>query len=152
MNKEVLVKIANFCAYQERSHREVKERLAELETFGDDADEMTAWLIENNYLNEERFAKIFAGSKFRQKKWGRLKIRQELKKRGVSDYSLRMGMNEIDPDDYYETLCELITKKAKEIKDSNPLIQKQKLVNFVLTKGFEQDLVWDAVNEFQKKE
>ena len=145
MNREVLVKAANFCAYQERTQQEVRKRLAELEVEGDEAEEMIVWLIENNYLNEERFARIFAGSKFRQKRWGRLKIRQELKMRGVSEYCLKAGMSEIEDEDYIQTLTDLLEKKAKEIKESNPLKRKQKLLSYALSKGFESDLVFDLM-------
>lgn len=150
MNKEALIKAANFCAYQERTHKEVRQRLAELDVIGDESEAIITWLIENNYLNEERFARIFAGSKFRQKKWGRIKIRQELKMRGVSDYCLKAGMSEIDGDDYMVTLQEIIEKKSREIKDSNKLIIKQKLVKFALSRGFENDLVFDVVTGFLK--
>jgi regulatory protein len=148
LNKEALIKAANFCAYQERTHKEVRQRLVELAVFGDESEAIIAWLIENNYLNEERFARIFAGSKFRQKKWGRIKIRQELKMRGVSDYCLKVGMSEIDGDDYLVTLQEIIEKKSQDIKDSNKLIIKQKLVKFALSRGFEHDLVFDVVGKF----
>ena len=150
MNKEPLLKAANFCAYQERTHKEVRKKLAELEILGDDAEEIITYLIENNYLNEERFARAFAGSKFRQKKWGRIKIRQELKMRGMSEYCLKAGMSEIDSDDYMITLQEIIEKKSKDMKDSNKLIIKQKLVKYALSKGFENDLVFDAVGKFLK--
>jgi len=148
LNKEALTKAANFCAYQERTHKEVRQRLAELDVIGDESEAIITWLIENNYLNEERFARIFAGSKFRQKKWGRNKIRQELKMRGVSDYCLKAGMSEIDGDDYMVTLQEIIEKKSRDIKDSNKLIIKQKLVKFALSRGFEHDLVFDVVGKF----
>ena len=148
MNKEALIKAANFCAYQERTHKEVRLRLAELDVMSDESEAIITWLIENNYLNEERFARIFAGSKFRQKKWGRIKIRQELKMRGVSDYCLKAGMSEIDGDDYVVTLQEIIEKKSREIKDTNKLIIKQKLVKFALSRGFENDLVFDLVGKF----
>jgi regulatory protein len=148
LNKEALIKAANFCAYQERTHKEVRKRIAELDVRGDESEEIIAWLIENNYLNEERFARIFAGSKFRQKKWGRIKIRLELKMRGVSDYCLRAGMSEIDGDDYMVTLEEIIEKKSRDIKDTDKLIRKQKLVRFALSRGFEQDLVYDVMGKF----
>jgi len=148
LNKEALTKAANFCAYQERTHKDVRQRLAELDVIGDESEAIITWLIENNYLNEERFARIFAGSKFRQKKWGRNKIRQELKMRGVSDYCLKAGMSEIDGDDYMVTLQEIIEKKSRDIKDSNKLIIKQKLVKFALSRGFEHDLVFDVVGKF----
>jgi len=148
LNKEALTKAANFCAYQERTHKDVRQRLAELDVIGDESEAIITWLIENNYLNEERFARIFAGSKFRQKKWGRNKIRQELKMRGVSDYCLKAGMSEIDGDDYMVTLQEIIEKKSRDIKDSNKLIIKQKLVKFALSRGFEHNLVFDVVGKF----
>jgi len=151
MNKEALVKVANFCAYQERTQQEVRKRLSELEVIGDEAEEMIVWLIENNYLNEERFARIFAGSKFRQKRWGRLKIRQELKMRGVSEYCLKAGMSEIDDEDYIQTLAEILEKKSREIKESNPLKRKQKLVSYALSKGFESDLVFDLIKDAIEK-
>jgi regulatory protein len=148
LNKEALIKAANFCAYQERTHKEVRNRLSELEVVGDESEAIITWLIENNYLNEERFARIFAGSKFRQKKWGRIKIRQELKMRGVSDYCLKVGMSEIEDEYYMVTLQEIIEKKSRDIKDSNKLIIKQKLVKYALSKGFENDLVFDVVGKF----
>lgn len=150
MNKEALIKAANFCAYQERTHREVRKRLSEFEVLGDEAEEIITYLIENNYLNEERFARIYAGSKFRVKKWGRIKIRQELKMRGISEYCLKAGMSEIDGDDYMATLKELIEKKSSDIKDLNKLIIKQKLVKYALSKGFENDLIFDVVGKFLK--
>lgn len=150
MNKEALIKAANFCAYQERTQKEVRSKLAELDVIGDESEQIIVWLIENNYLNEERFARIFAGSKFRQKKWGRIKIRQELKMRGVSDYCLRVGLSEIDGDDYMETLQSIIQKKSLEVKENNPLIKKQKIVKYALSKGFEQDLVFDVVRNLSK--
>jgi regulatory protein len=150
LNKEALIKVANFCAYQERTRKEVRTRLYELEVVGDESEAIITWLIENNYLNEERFARIFAGSKFRQKKWGRIKIRQELKMRGVSDYCLKAGLSEIDGDDYMVTLQEIIEKKSHDIKDSNKLIIKQKLVKFALSRGFEHDLVFEVVSRFLK--
>ncbi len=148
MNKQALIKTASFCAYQERTHKEVRKRLSELDVLGDEAEEIITYLIENNYLNEEHFARVFAGSKFRQKKWGRIKIRQELKMRGVSDYCLKAGMSEIDGDDYMIILQEIIEKKSKDIKDSNKLMIKQKLIKYALSKGFENDLVFDVVGKF----
>lgn len=150
MNKEALKKAANFCAYQERTHHEVKEKLMEVGVYGDDSEEIIVWLIENNYLNEERFAKVFAGSKFRQKHWGRLKIRQELKLRKLSEYCIKAGMAEINDEDYMDTLLKIIDKKAHSLKGENPMLLKQKLVRYALSKGFENDLVWQTVNEILK--
>ena len=100
----ILLKAASYCAYQERCHNEVRNKLADWGVYGLEADQVILQLIELNYLNEERFAVAFAGGKFRVKQWGRLKIKRELKVRGVSDYCIQMAFKEIDADDYFETL------------------------------------------------
>lgn len=146
--KEILVKAANFCVYQERTQAEMRERLKEWQIFGDDAEELIAYLISENYINEERFAKVFAGSKFRVKKWGKKKIRYELKARRLTEYCIKAGLAEIDEDDYYETLKELLAKKQHEFRnEKNPLLIKQKLARFAIGKGYESDLIWQAIGD-----
>ncbi len=148
MRRDILVKAANFCAYQERTHAEVRERLGKWDVWGEEADEMIVYLIEENFLNEERFAKIFAGSKFRVKQWGRVKIRYELKARKLSEYCIKSGMQEIDDDDYIHTLRELLQKKKQELRGEKQIpVLKQKLARFAIGKGFEADLVWEIVGE-----
>jgi regulatory protein len=151
LNKEVLKKTASFCAYQERTHNEVRQRLKEWAVWGDDAEEIIAWLISENYINEERFAKIFAGSKFRVKKWGRKKILFELKARGLSSYCIKMGMAEIDNDDYENTLKELLIKKSKELAGKNPLMINQKIATYAMSKGYETDAIWQAIRTLNEK-
>jgi regulatory protein len=143
--KDALRKAAMFCAYQERTQQEVRDRLKDWGVLGDDAEEVIAELIQQNYLNEERFAKSFAGGKFRVKGWGKRKIKQHLQQRGITGYNLDQAMNEIAPDDYRETLTELLEKKRRSIRDDNPLIVKQKLVRYALSKGYESDLVWQVL-------
>jgi regulatory protein len=144
--RDILVKAANFCAYQERTHAEVRERLQKWEVWGDDAEEIIAYLIEDNFLNEERFAKIFAGSKFRVKQWGRQKIRYELKARKLSEYCIKVGMAEIEDDDYIETLKTILEKKKHELRtEKQAMIVKQKLARYAIGKGFESDLVWEMI-------
>ncbi|MDB5241272.1 MAG: regulatory protein RecX [Spirosoma sp.] len=143
--KDALRKAAMFCAYQERTQQEVRERLKEWGLWGDDAEEVIAELIQQNYLNEERFAKSFAGGKFRVKGWGRRKIRQHLQQRGITGYNLDQAMNEIAPADYRTTLTELLDKKRRTLRDDSPLIVKQKLVRYALSKGYESDLVWQVL-------
>ncbi len=135
-------KAAMFCAYQERTQQEVRDRLKEWSVFGDDAEEVIAELIQQNYLNEERFAKAFAGGKFRMKGWGRRKIKQHLQQRGISGYNFEQAMKEIAPDDYRSTLTDLLDKKRRTIRDSNPLVIKQKLVRYALSKGYESELIF----------
>jgi regulatory protein len=144
--KEAVRKAAMFCAYQERTQQEVRDRLKEWEVWGDEAEEVIGELIEQNYLNEERFAKSFAGGKFRVKGWGRRKIKQHLQQRGISGYNLDQAMKEIAPDDYRETLVSLLDKKRQHIHDDNPLIVKQKLVRYALSKGYESDLIFSVLS------
>lgn len=143
--KDALRKAAMFCAYQERTQQEVRERLKDWGVLGDDAEEVIAELIQQNYLNEERFAKSFAGGKFRVKGWGRRKIKQHLQQRGISGYNLDQAMKEIAPDDYQHTLKELLDKKRQSLRDTNPLVIKQKLVRYALSKGYETDLIFTVL-------
>ena len=138
-------KIKQYCAYQERCHSEVKERLYSYGLLKVEVEEILSKLIEENYLNEERFAKSFAGGKFRVKHWGKRKIRQHLQQRGIAGYNLEQAMKEIAPDDYRETLTELLTKKRLLIRDENPMVVKQKLVRYALSKGYESDLIWQVL-------
>ena len=145
--KDALSKAAMFCAYQERTQQEVRDRLKDWGIWGDDAEEVIAGLIEQNYLNEERFAKSFAGGKFRVKGWGKRKIKQHLQQRGISGYNLDQAMKEIAPADYRETLATLLTKKRQTIRDDNPLVVKQKLVRYALSKGYESDLIFSVLGD-----
>ena len=144
--KQVLYRAASFCAYQERSTKEVRQKMAEWELPEQDMGAVLEELTTQNYLNEERFARAFAGGKFRIKKWGRLKIKQELKLKGVSNEMIQKGLQEIDGDDYVATLHDIVGKKAHSLRGETQLAMKQKLLRFALSKGFESDLTWDAIN------
>jgi len=148
---DIRQKIYAFCAYQERSHQEVKSKLFDLGLYGDDVDEMLAQLITEGYLNEERFAKAFAGGKFRIKHWGRVKIQHELESRGLTKGCIRSGMLEIDEDDYVKALRKLIKSKAIIMKEPHVLTKRNKLARFAITKGFESELVWKIVDEIVKR-
>ena len=143
--KDTLRKAALFCAYQERTQQEVRGRLKEWGVWGDDAEEVIAELIGQNYLNEERFAKAFAGGKFRVKSWGRRKIKQHLQQRGITGYNFDQAMKEIAPADYRATLTELLDKKRRTLRDDNPLVVKQKLVRYAMSKGYESDLIFSVL-------
>lgn len=138
---DALRKAASFCAYQERTQQEVRDRLNEWDVYGDEAEEVIAELISQNYLNEERFAKSFAGGKFRVKGWGKHKIQQHLKQRGITGYNLDQAMKEIAPADYRQTLTDLLDKKRRSLRDDNPLVIKQKLFRYGISKGYETDLI-----------
>lgn len=145
--KQILTKAASFCAYQERTLKETRQRLREWELSEEEADPIIAELVSQNYLNEERFARAFAGGRFRLKKWGRLKIRQEMKQRGLSNELIQKGLSEIDGDDYEAVLRDLLKKKVQSLR-GEPLTIKQKLVRFALGRGFESDIVWDLLDTY----
>jgi len=145
--KEAYLRASSYCAYQERTPDEVRERLREWNIRGEDVEAVISRLVEENFVNEERFAKAFAGGKFRIKHWGRLKIRQELRARGLSEYCVKQAMKEIDEKEYHQTLCCLIEKKNASLKDEETLVKKQKLLRYALSKGYENDLAWNAVEE-----
>lgn len=144
MDRLILQKAAAYCAYQERTQDEVKKRLQKWNVWGEEADEIIAELITLNYLSEERFAKSFAGGKSRIKHWGKLKIKQELQKRGLSTYSIAEGMNEIADESYQEGLKDLLRKKYQILlrTEADPFKRKQKLARFGIGKGYESELVW----------
>jgi regulatory protein len=125
LDTAILKKAANYCVYQERTQAEVRKRLQEWKIWGDEAEEIIAYLITENYLNEERFAKAFAGGKFRVKKWGRLRIKAELKARKMSKYIMEVAMKEIPNDDYFTTATQLIEKKTSRFKNGKQLSKTQ---------------------------
>ncbi|MCW3121240.1 MAG: regulatory protein RecX [Flavipsychrobacter sp.] len=140
--------ILHYCKYQERCHSEVRNKLYELGCTTPDVEQHLTELIEINALNEERFAKAYAGGKFRMKQWGKEKIKQQLKLKKISDYCIKKALNEIDGKDYENTLKKLATKKAQEIKgDRSILSRKSKLYRYLVQKGYERDLAMDQVKE-----
>ena len=142
-----LQKIKQYCAYQERCHKEVREKLHSFGLNKTEVDEIISTLINENYLNEERFAIHYAGGKFRMKQWGKNKIKQALKMKQVSDYCIKKALKEIDEISYENTLLKLSEQKLKALKsEKNIFIKKRKLQDFLLQRGFESDLVREAVN------
>lgn len=141
MDSEIVRKIEYYCAYQERSHKEVRYKLVELGSRGEDLEEILAYLITQNFLNEERFAQSFARGKFYHKKWGKKKITKELKYKGVSPYLINKGLKEIQQDDYLNTLRNLMIKKFEDVKNNPLLVKKKKVYNFLMNKGYEHALI-----------
>ncbi|MCB0570606.1 MAG: RecX family transcriptional regulator [Phaeodactylibacter sp.] len=145
--EEALAKMQRYCAYQDRCHQEVRSKLLELEVYGERLEEIMGQLIEEGFLNEERFARSFARGKFRIKQWGRNRIRRELKARQVSDYCIRKGLEEIDETEYLETLRALLQKKLENGGEGALAQQKQKAVRYALSRGFEAELAWPMLEE-----
>lgn len=147
MSKEdALAKMQRYCAYQDRCHQEVRSKLLDMGVYGDWLEEIMVQLIEENFLNEERFARSFARGRFRIKQWGRNRIRQELKKRNISDYCIRKAMEEIEEEEYRTVLKALLSKKAGSLKEDDPYKRKNKLARYALSRGFESELAWQAID------
>ncbi len=140
--KSAKAKAEHYCAYQERSQQEVRNKLYEWGLFRNEVEEVISELIGDNFLNEERFAIAYALGKFRMKDWGRVKIRQGLKLKSVSDYCIRKAIGMIDMDDYEQSLSELIEKKARLIHEKDDFKRKHKLAGYAISRGFEPDMVW----------
>ena len=135
-------KIKHYCAYQERSHHEVKEKLYSFGLYKQEVETLLSQVIEEGYLNEERYANAFAGGKFRMKQWGKVKIKYELKQKGVSEYNIRKALAGISHDDYMETLAKLFAAKLKTLRgEKNIFIKKRKLQNYLMQKGFEPSVI-----------
>ena len=145
--EEALAKLQRYCAYQERCHEEVRSKLLNMGVYNDWREEIIVQLIEENFLNEERFARAFARGKFRIKQWGRNRIRQELKKRKISDYCVRKAMEEIEEEDYRHTLEAALMKKNISLKEEDPYQRKSKLARYAISRGFESELAWQLINE-----
>ncbi len=143
---EAKQKLEAFCAYQERCDQEIRKKVKSWGLFGEDVDILISDLIQNNFLNEERFASAFVSGKFRIKRWGRIKIRQHLKQKNISDYSINKGLNEIDESEYFQTIKDLIESKNRLTKAKDNWDRRAKLQRYMQAKGFEHELVLEEVN------
>ena len=150
--EQALQKLRQYCAYLERSHHEVEQKLWELGQPGKVQATLIAKLIEEDYLNEERFAIQFAGGKFRMKDWGRKKILYALREKKVSEYSIKKAMKEISEEDYLKTLESLAEKKYALLKGELPALRKKKTMEYLITKGYEPDLVYGVLNRMASTE
>jgi regulatory protein len=146
--EQALQKAKHYCSYQERCHNEVKEKLYGFGLRKAEVEEVLSQLIDEDYLNEERFAFQFAGGKFRMKQWGRVKIKYELKQKQVSVYCITKAMNSIDDEAYQKAFQKAAAEKLKSLRtETNFLVRKQKLQNYLLQKGYEPELIY----QFLKK-
>ncbi len=146
--EKALQKIRQYCAYQERNHREVKEKLYSFGLYRDEVEQLLAQLIEENYLNEERYAIAFAGGKFRMKGWGRIKIRHQLKQQQVSDYCIRKALAAIDEDTYLGQLQKLLDDKNEALRnEKNSFVRRKKVQAYLMQKGYEPDLIYELLKD-----
>lgn len=150
--EQALQKLRHYCGYQERCHSEVREKLYSLGVRKKDHDEIIATLIEEGYLNEERFAIAYAGGKFRMKQWGRVKIAYALRQKQVSDYSIKKALKQIDEKDYRTALTTLAKEKYESLKDEQWLVRKKKVLDYLLQHGYEADLATQAIDQLKKSD
>lgn len=136
----------NFCAYQERCHKEVAQKLYDLHMIPEAREKITLHLLQHNFLNEERFSKAFARGKFSIKNWGRIRIVNELKFRNISPYNIKTALKEIDEDDYLNTIQKVAEKKWALLKEPNAFKKRSKLLTYLSSKGYESELIYEVVN------
>ena len=148
--EEALKKLQNYCSYQERCHQEVQQKLKDMHMIPEAIDFITVQLIQDNFLNEERFAKTYVRGKFIIKKWGRHRLTLELKRKNVSKNNINQALKEIDEQEYIDTFNSLVEKRLKSIKEPNKLKKKKKLADYLLYRGWESHLVYDKVNKLVK--
>jgi regulatory protein len=145
--KAARVKAEHYCAYQERSQQEVRDKLYEWGLHSAEVENIISELIGGNFLNEERFAKAYAQGKFKQKGWGKIKIKQGLKFKKVPDVLIKKALQAIADDDYLKMLKKVIIKKEKLLTEKDPFKRKYKLHQYGLSRGYEGDLITDVVKE-----
>lgn len=146
--EQALEKLRQYCAYQERCHKEVEEKLYSLALYAEWRERIVAQLIEENFLNEERFARVFAGGKFRIKAWGRLRIERELKSRRVSAYSIRKALKEeIDEQAYRQTLKNILDKKQEQYAELPDYQARIKAIRYALSRGYEMHLINEILGD-----
>ena len=138
-------RLQNYCALQDRCQWDVIRKMKEWRLTQNTQDHILELLISKQYINEERFAISFCQGKFRIKKWGKNKIKNELKKRDISQNCIIKGLNSIDEDQYQEVLKKIIEQKTDKSKEKNPFIKNNKIAKYLIQKGFENDLIWDIL-------
>jgi regulatory protein len=150
-SEEAHEKLTTYCAYQERCPWDVRKKLAIKGIQGELAEKLIAEMIAGEFLDEERYARSFARGKFRLKKWGRSRIQRELKMRQVPEKLIKLALTEIDPIEYYDSLLNQTEKKWDQTKDSDPFKKKYKVSQYLMSKGFEFDLIKEAIGEICKE-
>jgi regulatory protein len=147
--KIALAKAERYCAYQERAQQEVRDKLYEWGLWPEAVENIIAQLIEGNFLNEERFTKAYALGKFRQKGWGKIKIKQGLKLKKVPDVLIKKALLQIDGDDYEKMLTDTLMKKAKSISEKDPHKRRYKLQQYAYGRGYEADIIIDVLKAME---
>lgn len=147
--KQAIQKLEHYCAYQDRCHEEVIQKLRSMKMDQDEIDQIIVQLIADNFLNEERFACSYARGKHRIKHWGKIRIVNELKFRKISQYNINLALKEITTEEYEATFHNLAERNWESIRELNPLKKRKKFCDYVLRKGFESNLVYEKVKELE---
>ena len=142
--------LENYCVYQDRCHKEIEEKLFKMRMIPQACEVIILHLMEHQFLNEERFAKSFARGKFRIKKYGKVRITQELKFRNISSYNIKTALKEIEDTEYLETLSNLSFKKWENTRETNFYKKKKKVIDFLLRKGYESNLIYEKLAEYKE--
>jgi regulatory protein len=148
--QEATKKLEHYCAYQERCHQEVNRKLKDMRMIPEAIDIIIVHLLQHNFLNEERFAKTFVSGKFRIKAWGRRRLTYELKKKDIGKVNINQALAEIEIEEYNEVFNDLAEKKANSIKENNKFKKRKKLIDYLLSRGWESHLVYKKANELIK--
>ncbi|TDO84055.1 regulatory protein [Flavobacterium chryseum] len=148
--KEAIQKLEHFCAYQERCHAEVVSKLYDLKMTSDEMDSIIVHLIQENFLNETRFACSFARGKHRIKHWGKIRITNELKFRQISSTNITLALKEISAEEYANTFEKLSERCWNGIQEKNNLKKRKKFCDYMLRRGYESNLVYDKVKELEQ--
>ena len=144
--KEVTDRIQSFCALQDRCQWEVEKKMREWGVEEDIIKNILTDLILEKFIDEQRFSESFCRGKFRIKRWGKVKIKNELNLRKISTSCINKGLDQILDKEYYSVLKELYEKKKNSLKDKNQFIQKGKIIKYLQQKGYENDLIWELIN------
>ncbi len=146
---EAKLKIEHWCAYQERCQYEVNLKLQSYGLLLEERDSLISDLISNRFVDEERFAEAFVSGKFRIKRWGKVKIKQHLKQKFISNYSIQKALNTIEKEDYFKTAFSLVEKKNRELdKVKNAFERKTKIHAYLASKGYEFEVIENAYQDF----
>ena len=143
---EALDKLRNYCAYQERCHKDVKDKLYTMGMIAQASDQIIGTLVSENYLNETRFAQQFASGKLSIKHWGKVRIKRELNIRGVSDYDINNAIKTIETGVYLDKIHTISDKKWQQLDRYSAQIKKQKLFQYLAYRGWETDLIYQQIN------
>ena len=147
---EIRKKLEHYCAYQDRCHQEVYQKMFSFNLSSHEKEEIMVYLIDNKFLNEERFAQSFVRGKHNYKKWGKTRITNELKARNISSTIIKIALKEINDSLYFETFDDLANKHWETISENNPMKKRKKFCDYFMRKGWENELIYEKVKELEK--